>query len=214
VTMRFPAYALVALGTASCLVRRALPTMPPPEPVHEVQRSPPKAKEGTEHVETDVLVLPDGGSVRDGQERSYLADGTLEAERHFRKGVPIGVWRSWFPDGKLRSEVDFGDGHGPAPSRYWYPGGALAAEGTTVGGVRDGHWTYWDEEGRPLREGDYSQGQRHGPWTFYEEGTKVAQGRYEAGQRVGNWTLWDRQGSAHVRGAAEDVPRRPVRPAP
>ena len=209
--MRYLACVLIALGSGACLVRRAPPTMPPPEPVHETRRNPPKGDD-VDRVESSVVVMPDGETLRDGPEREYLADGTLEAERHYQKGRPVGVWRAWFPDGRLRSEVDFGDGHGPASSRYWHPGGVLAAEGTTVGGIRQGAWSYWDEEGRLLRQGGYEEGERSGPWVFWEEGRKVAEGRYEAGQRVGDWTLWDAQGVAHVRSGGDGKP--PPRPRP
>ena len=126
---------------------------------------------------------------RDGDERLFYRDGSRKAERHWNKGLPIGVWQSWFPDGTLESEVVFAGPETEAAMRWFHPSGALAAEGMGIQGVRSGPWTYWYEDGQKRQEGCYVGGLKEGEWVLWrEDGREEARGSYLADRRVGDWT--------------------------
>jgi antitoxin component YwqK of YwqJK toxin-antitoxin module len=137
--------------------------------------------------EVELLLYPDGRSLKDGIERRWFGDGTLEFERGWSRGEPRGWWRSWWPDGTPRHEHRF-DPDQLTPMRWWYPNGVLSSQGPAREGVREGTWRARHPGGEPAWEGGFEAGRRAGPWIFWHpDGSLAERGSYRAGVREGTW---------------------------
>jgi hypothetical protein len=187
--------ALAALAAAACgptwsEVSRALADPPAAEergPVRDRQRSWYDGAATRPRSEVELLLYPDGRSVKDGLERRWFADGTLEVERGWRRGEPSGWWRTWWPDGTPRYEHRF-DADAVTPMRWWYRDGVLSSDGPARSGVREGTWRARHPGGEPAWQGDFEAGRRSGPWTsWHPDGSLAERGLYRDGVREGTW---------------------------
>jgi antitoxin component YwqK of YwqJK toxin-antitoxin module len=61
--------------------------------------------------------------LKDGPQKGWYADGTLESEGVSRRGLPIGQWRDWHPNGKLKTLSLFNDSGELLSVREWAPDG-------------------------------------------------------------------------------------------
>jgi len=157
------------------------------EPVRDRQRTYYDRDTTRPRTDVHVLLYPDGRSLKDGVERRWTADGTLEIEHGWREGRPYGLWRTWFPDGSPRFEHRY-DPDEVTAMRWWHRGGAISSEGPARDGLREGLWRGRHPDGAPAFEGGYVAGRRAGPWTFWHSDRSLAErGSYQADVRVGTW---------------------------
>lgn len=173
-------------------VSRSLADPAPAEeraPIHDRQRTFFDREATRPRTEVTLLLHADGRSSKDGVERRWYPDGTLELERGWREDEPRGWWRSWWPDGTPRFEHRFDPGEA-TPMRWWFESGVVSSEGPARGGVREGPWRARHPGGVPAYAGGYVAGRRDGLWTFWHpDGSLAERGRYVAGERVGPWEL-------------------------
>jgi hypothetical protein len=177
-------------------VSRAVAAGPVPErePLQDRRRSYYDREATRPRSELQVLLMPDGSSVKHGLERQWAADGTLQVERRWSHGEPDGWWRTWW-----RYDVEQ-----PTTMRWWYSDGTPSSEGPALNGLREGRWRGWHPDGTPAFEGGYVAGRRSGPWTYWhpdgslaERGTCVDDRRegtwerFAAGERPGLAPAWD-----------------------
>lgn len=193
--------AAVSCGPSWSDVSRAvaLPDQPEREPVRDRQRTYYDRQATRPRSEVHVLLLPDGRHLKDGVERRWFPDGTLELERGWSAGEPAGWWRSWWPDGSPRSEYRFEPAQATT-MRWWHPGGVLSSQGPARSGLREGSWRGWHPDGTLAFEGHYLAGRREGPWsTWHPDGSLGERGSYRADVRVGTWESYapgERPGAA------------------
>ena len=186
-------------------VSRTVAAEPRPErePLQDRRRSYYDREATRPRSELQVLLLPDGASLKHGLERQWAADGTLLVERRWSRDEPDGWWRTWWPDGAPRFEYRHDDA-GPSTMRWWYESGQRSSEGAALRGLREGTWRGWHPDGSPAFEGGYVAGRRSGPWTYWhpdgslaERGTCVDDRRegtwerFAAGERPGAAPAWD-----------------------
>ena len=134
-------------------------------------------------------VLEDGGAggVNDGPQRTWYPDGTLESDRSYSQGEPVGVWTTYWRTGLLQSSYHF-DKSRPTPMTWWHANGIVASHGMARNGQRTGHWIYRYEHGAMRSEGSYANGRRHGEWIEYDpDGDWRERGTYRMGERMGDW---------------------------
>lgn len=137
--------------------------------------------------ETGWLLVRDGTSVKDGVERRWYPDGTLEYERHWTRDRPAGLWRAWFEDGTQRFEHEY-DPKRATTMTWWHATGAISSAGPAREGVREGPWRGDHEGGSRAFEGAFVANRRHGFWIFWHpDGSVETSGHYLDGERVGVW---------------------------
>jgi len=108
--------------------------------------------------------------IKNGPDKGYFSDGTLESEGSWKDGKRVGPWK------------------------FYYKNSQVKAIGTyTENGEFTGSWKWWRENGRVLQFGDFNDGKQVGPWKRYHaNGQLMDEGSYgQDGNKVGEWKVYN-----------------------
>ncbi|MFT5050796.1 MAG: antitoxin component YwqK of YwqJK toxin-antitoxin module [Chlamydiales bacterium] len=168
---------------------------------------------------TSLSEYQDG--VPHGAFREFYASGKDKSERHFDKGVQVGVEARWSGKGKPEFEAHWeaGELHGPW-KRMALAKGPAGPQGTYSHGKREGIWIEvthkgvtisevayvdgvmegvrktWRADGTLATEAYQEHGKETGPFSAYHvNGNRQMTGEKVDGQREGMWTYWKADGS-------------------
>lgn len=81
-------------------------------------------------------------------------------ERHYKNGLPHGLFTLWTSDGNKSSEIPYKNGKPDGPSTGWYVNGQKASEGVYKNGKEDGLWTRWYLGGQMASQHVYNNGEK------------------------------------------------------
>jgi hypothetical protein len=99
---------------------------------------------------------------RHGEERTFYANGTLRAMRHYARGAEVGVHRGWWPDGTRQFERRYAAGRPEGLARTWYASGLRFEEHRYVAGQEAGLQQLWYPDGRVRASYEIRDGRRYG----------------------------------------------------
>ncbi len=121
----------------------------------------------------------------DGPREIFRADGTLSAKRGFAEGLRNGEWITYDQTGKKpQAEEHYDKGKPDGVWKYWYANGKLKQQISLKQGKRDGVMTEWDDKGEKRFEATFANDKLHGTATrWYRDGRKIVQ-QYEEGRLV------------------------------
>lgn len=164
------------------------PRHPPPPPNPNAPRLEVRENRfdnGALRTHWQVLIEPDGRTVRHGPLRRYHPNGRLAVVGQYRNGRASGVWRWYDERGNLLRKA--------VPQQGY--------DEILVGrNLADPRTVYRDAKGRKVAAGLRKHDKPHGEWTYYFPGGAVrAQGRYLDGLPDGRWVFYFRTGQVQRR---------------
>lgn len=164
------------------------PRHPPPPPNPNAPRLEVRENHfdnGNLRTHWQVLIEPDGRTVRHGPLKRYHPNGRLAVVGFYRNGRATGVWRWYDERGNLMRKA--------VPQQGY--------DEILVGrNLEDPRTVYRDAKGHKVAAGLRKRGQPHGEWTyFYPNGSVRAQGHYLDGLPDGRWVFYFRSGQVERR---------------
>ena len=131
----------------------------------------------------------------DGIYRSWLSNGQLDNQIHYKEGKLDGPHITWYPNGNRKEQISYINDEINGPFISWYDSGEKKEEGYNVAGVKDGVHTTWFENGQKRVENTYRLGKLNGPSSvWYANGQKKKSGFYKNNMPNGLFTQWNENG--------------------
>ena len=145
-----------------------------------------------------ALLLIVGCGKKDGVNKTYWDDGSLESVKTYKDGQLNGlaIYYYWSHEDdyhikNYQHKGHFKDGKEDGLWTHWWENGQKQGETTFKDGTPDGLDTYWHENGQKSFEGTYKDGKQDGLWThWWENGQKKEEGTYKDGELISE-QCWD-----------------------
>ncbi len=133
--------------------------------------------------------------LKEGLERWYYPEGTIDREVNYLNGKYDGVLTQWYRAGQKSNEKNYVNGELEGLSTIWHRNGQKANEDNYVNGKLEGLSTGWQRNGQKEREINYVNGEREGLSTsWHHKGQKASEENYVNGELEGLSTSWHRNG--------------------
>lgn len=162
------------------------------------------------------LILPVGGAIgfkltktyrsKNGPQREYYSDGSLNTLKTLKNGIPHGIETAWDTKGNKTLELFYANGKLDGIETRW-DDSQMVLRGTWKEGLRSGIWEEWHLNGKPKSHGEYAVdtdsnvSNRNGRWTTWaDNGQKTSEGDYVMGARSGPWAEWYASGQKKLQG--------------
>jgi antitoxin component YwqK of YwqJK toxin-antitoxin module len=143
--------------------------------------------------------IPKNG--RDGQWILYNANGKIEDEINYIKGVINGQRKSYFENGLLSQELNYSEGLLNGSYKKYHPNGKLEVEGTYFNNKLDGLVKKYNENGILIFEGNHLNGKLEGLYkTYFDNGILSSEQLMKQDERNGLTKIYHPNGKLSIEG--------------
>jgi len=130
---------------------------------------------------------------RNGNFETHFPDSEQpQTVGQYKDGLKTGSWKTYYADGQIESDYEWDRGVQHGHELDWAANGQQICDGQNVQGKRFGKWTWWYENGNLKQSYIYEEGKRHGEYVWdQEDGTPRARGEFYDDSFHGAWTWWN-----------------------
>lgn len=132
---------------------------------------------------------------RNGNEKTWYANGQLAVDAPWVDGLQDGVVTFYYENGSVQSTIPFYKGNREGPMKTWFEDGVLQAEENFTNNQKNGTSTFWGHDGSVDMELHYRYDEMDGVQTwYYPDGKKSREIHMVFGVPNGEWKEWDESG--------------------